>query len=369
VPHRSEIHLVPMSHPGDVDGLRDLLDRGTVRVEEIRGVQLTHEGDLVANAYAAYVHADLLSSYSGRPTAELLDELPIQAMAGAVGFMPPHAAIFTRTDAAGAETGGGKRLAVAGKCTRRFAPEEIGTEEYIREVQRCVSDLVAELDVDSPDDVHLVFAKAPWPGTRHVREARSRGARLRSEDFWTMGDYARGGAALGVALALGELDDDVQAAEILLTDRRVFSTRAQCSSTEERETVALIMVANSVASVSDAVAAHGVLADGLDTGGVKDILRAAGMRFDCCPSSEDLERVRYAFLKPKTSETEELRGQRHTLTDHPMVGSMWWLVEKAPVHAAVASVLGTTMIEVATGPEHQGPVGKPLLAVVARTGG
>lgn len=367
--HRSDIHLIEMSHPGDTSGLAALLERGEIAVADIRGIQLMHEGDLVANAWSAYAYADLLSDHTGRPTAELLDEFPIQALAGAVGFMPPHAAIFVRREvdgAAGPSAQGEKRMAVAGVCTRRFRPEEIGTDAYLREIERCTRQLLDELEV-GPDDVHLVFAKAPWPGTRHTREAHARGAKLRSDDFWRMGEYARGGAALGIALALGEINDDVPAADqLLLVDRRAYSTRAQCSSTEERETVALIMVANSPASVSPYVAAHGVLEDGLDTGGVKDVLRGTGMRFDCCPSSDDLARVHYAFLKPKTSEAETLWGRRHTLIDHPTVGSMWWMIEKAPVHAAVASVLGTTMIEVATGPEHQGPIGRPLLAVVAR---
>jgi hypothetical protein len=83
----------------------------------------------------------------------------------------------------------------------------------------------------------------------------------------------------------------------------------------------------------------------------------------------DMGRVEYAFLKPKTAEAADLRGERHTLKDHPTVGYMWWMIEKAPVHGVVASALDQPAIEVATGPEHQGPVGRPLLAIVARVDG
>ena len=365
--HDSRIVLAEMSHPGDADVLRRLLDSGEFRAEDVQGVMLTHEGDLVANAYSAYVYAATLGSRLGRSIEDVFDNFPIQAMAGAVGFMTPHAAIFVRTNAPNRTPGnGGKRLAVAGTCTRAFHAEEIGSAAYIREVQDQVEALIEELQVDDPADVHLVFAKCPWPAARHIRDAQARGQTMPSNDFWVLGELARGGAALGVGLALGEIADDGAPEKLLREHPEAYSTVAHCSSTEDRRTVALIMVANSPASVSEVVCGHGVLQDGLDTDGVKQVMRSVGLQFDCCPSREQQERIVYSFLKPKTSETRELRGHRHTLREHPTVGYMWWMIEKAPVHAMVASVLGNPVMEVATGAEHQGPVGQPLLTLVAR---
>jgi cyanuric acid amidohydrolase len=139
-----------------------------------------------------------------------------------------------------------------------------------------------------------------------------------------------------------------------------------CSSGHERKNNAIILLGNSTQSVSNAVVGHGVLKDGLDAPGVKTILKSMGFQFECCPSARDLERIEYAFLKPKTGEVDTIRGYRHTLRTDPLLGPFAWNVEKGPVHGAVGGVLGTPLMEVATGPEHQGPPGSPLLSIVAR---
>jgi cyanuric acid amidohydrolase len=363
--HRSEIHVYPTEYPGDVSGLRELLDSGTVDPSDIEGVMITHEGDLYGNALAFYEVAGVLAEASRTSRDEVVDTLPIQAMAGASGFMVPHTAVFTRTEVDGSGPGG-KRFTVAGACTRRLEPHEIGTVDYVQEVSNTVQDLMKKADVESSDDVHLVFVKTPWPNPQSYRRTRRQDDRsLLSEDWWEAGAFGRGGAALGVALALGEIDESDVTQERILRDETLYSTVAQCSSTEDRRSAAVIVFANTSESASDLVIGHGVLEDGLDTDGVKSILRGMGFTFECCPSRESLEAIRYSWIKPKTSEAPLLRGFRHTLMTQPFLGSFWWSVEKGPIHAMVASVIGNTVSEVATGAEHQGPNGKPLVAILA----
>ncbi|MFS2295683.1 MAG: ring-opening amidohydrolase [Actinomadura sp.] len=363
--HESRIYICPMAHAGDTTEFRRLLDEGEIDVADIQGIMITHEGDLVANAYASLVYAEVLSERLGWPATDLTEEFPIQALAGAVGFMTPHAAIMTRREVPGAAATGEKRLAIAGTCTRRFLPEEVGTAAYINEIRDRVRDLYKELEVESPDDVGLVFCKTGWPGARHRADVASRGAALRSDDWWTSSELARGGAALGVGAALGEFaEDDLE--KRLNVDAGLYSQIAQCSSTEERDSVAIIMFANTRASVSPTVIGRCVMKDGLDQETPRAL--AASLMGVADPSSDefDLDRVEYGFLKPKTAEAPDLRGRRHTLKEHPAVGHMWWMIEKAPVHAAVAACLDLPVMEVATGPEHQGPTGRPLLSLVVR---
>ena len=358
--HTSDIHVYPIAGPGNASGLRVLVDSGQIDPFDIQGVMITHEGDLAGNEFAMLEVARLLAERMGKTRREIVETIPIQALAGVNSFMVAHSAVFVRKAASGG--GGGKRFVVAGACTPRLDPHEIGTAAYARKVADTVRSLMADADVESPGDVHLVFAKTPWPNPDRHRDRSENGRDFIADDWWGMLQYAQGGAALGVALGLGEVDDaDVTDDRIVRDRSTLYSTVAQCSSTEDRDRVAVILFANSAASVIG----HGVLEDGLDTDGVKDVLRSMGFEFECCPSSSDLDRIRYAWLKPKTSEAPDLRGHRHTLMTQSVLGPFWWMVEKGPAHAAVASVLGTTVIEVASGREHQGPVGKPLLAILA----
>lgn len=362
--HTSDIHVYTIDGPGDVSGLRDLMESGTIEPRDIQGVMITHEGDLSANEFAMLEVAGLLSERMNISRREIVDTIPIQALAGANAFMVPHTVVFVRK-AAGEGTGE-KRFVVGGRCTRKFEPSEIGTTTYIREIRDIVRLLMAEADVQSPSDVHLVFAKTPWPNPDRYANQSGSLQKFVATDWWGMLQYAQGGAAIGVAMALGEIDEgDVTNERIIRDKDKLYSTVAQCSSTEDRDSVAVTLFANSARSASGQVIGHGVLEDGMDTEGVKRILRTMGFEFDCCPSSSDLERIRYGWLKPKTSETSMLRGHRHTLTTQSLLGPFWWMVEKGPIHAVVASVLGTTVLEVATGREHQGPIGKPLLAILA----
>jgi ring-opening amidohydrolase-like protein len=360
--HESTIHICNMAHAGDTAEFRRMLDDGTIDINEIKGIQITHEGDLVANAYAARVYAEVLAERWGRPIADVVEDFPIQAMAGAVGFMTPHTVVLTRREGPDAQPTGEKRLAVAGTCTRRFLPEEVGTQAYIDEISAKVTELYKELEVESPEDVGLVFCKAGWPSARHGVEAATRGAKLQSDDFWTAGELARGGAALGVGAALGEFDS-TDLAKRLNNDDSLYSEIAHCSSTEERESVAVIMYANTKASTTPLVIGRTVMKDGLDQDSAREL---AASLTGTSVANLDLDRVVYGFLKPKTSEAPDLRGRRHTLMDHPTVGYMWWMIEKAPVHAVVAAALDLPAMEVATGPEHQGPKGQPLLSIVVR---
>ena len=362
--HESEIHVYPISGPGDVSGLRDLLDAGTIDPREIQGVMITHEGDLAGNEFALLEVAALLGERTGKTRREVIDTVAIQALAGVNSYMVPHTAVFVRAESS--EDAPGKRFVVAGGCTRRFEPHEVGTAAYAREVAGTVRSLMADAGVESTEDVHLVFAKTPWPNPDRFRGGPGGAVRFIADDWWGMLQYAQGAAALGVAIGLGEVDESEVTDDRIVTDTdTLYSTVAQCSSTEDRDGVAVILFANSPNSSSSTALGHGVLEDGLDTDGVKDVLRSMGFEFDCCPSQADLDRIRYAWLKPKTSEAPDLRGHRHTLMTQSVLGAFWWMVEKGPVHAAVATVLDTTVMEVASGREHQGPVGKPLLAILA----
>lgn len=282
------------------------------------------------------------------------------------GCMVPHAAVMVRRNVPG-RPGATKRLVAAGGCTKDLLPEDVGTMAHLHGVKDLVKALMRDAMIEDPKDVHMVFVKSAWPDEHQRAEARSRGKRPVTDVHLLLGNLSRGASALGVAAALGEVNETDLTEKVFLQQQdRYFSQVAHCSSGNERTSNAVILLGNTTASVSESFIGHGSMKDSLDADGVKQTLKSMGFRFDCCPSKQDLARIEYAFLKPKGRDTPTIRGYRHTMNTDPALAMHGWNIEKAPAHAVVASVLGTPLIEVASGPEHQGPPGVSLLAVVAR---
>ena len=362
----TRIFKILMDSADDVAGLEKLIDDGVFGADEVRGIMVSHEGDNYGRALTTYTFADLLARRLGRTRDEIIHTVPIQGIAGMSGFIVPHAAVIVRQEVPDAEPVG-KRLAVAAGCTRDMLPEEVGTMVHLQEVRRKVEELMAEAGIESPDDVHFIFVKGPRPGAVGQREAESRGQKLVVDDKLKLGELARSASALGAALALGEVEESAVGEDMFVTaSDRVYSMVTHCSVGEERRGSAIILLGNSPTAVSETVIGHGVMSDGIDADGVKQTLRDMGFDFECCPSKADLARIDYAFVKPKSGESQTIRGYRHTMTTDDMIGIHSWYVEKAPVHAVVSSVLGTPLIEVASGGEHQGPFASSLLSIVAR---
>jgi cyanuric acid amidohydrolase len=365
--HDSKIHTFPMNGPDDVSGLEALLDSGEFEPDEIQGIMLNHEGHLWAKGYTQLAFSMMLAERTGRPAREIMATLPFQALAGIAGFMVPHGAVFVRREVNGGAPTGEKRLAIAGRCTAEISLHATGSAENILEVSRTITSLAAEIGVDDMDDVPFVFVKAPWCTQVELDEAIACGEVVPAPDAWSIGDHSRAAAALGIAHALGEVTTEQIAEGVKACDRAsLYTRRGQVSSGEERRSNAVVVFANSTQSCSASRVASGVLEDGLDTEGAKSVLRKLGFEFDCCPARADLERVEYAFLKPNTSGVKTLRGHRHTLESDLILGPYWWMVDKAPIHGAISALLGTPLMSVATGSEHQGAPGQPLLSIVAR---
>lgn len=364
-----DTRLLPvlMDGPQDVRRLRELLDRGEVAAEDIQGINISHEGDMFARALTSDAFAGLLAERLGVSVDDVKATVPIQAIAGMAGFMVPHAVVVLRR-AVARPANGSKRLIAACGCTRAMEPDEVGTLTHVRLVRDEVARLIGEAYIDDPSDVHFVFVKGPSPIGARRFEAERQGKSLVSDDDRTVGMFSRGAAALGSAIALGEVSEaQVEESGVLGNLAELYSRVTHCSSGGERVSNGIILLGNSSRSSSDYVIGHGMMQDSLDTNGVKDVLRTMKFDFDCCPSETDRARIEYAFVKSKsTDEVPTIRGHRHTLKSDAVLGPFAWKVEKAPVHATVASVLGTPVFEVATGSSHQGPWGCPLVAVIAR---
>jgi cyanuric acid amidohydrolase len=360
------VYKIPMDSPDDVFQLRKLIDSGEIDPRDIVAIITKTEGNGLVNDFtrglATLAFQLLLSEKLGIPREEVSKRVALVNSGGCEGVMSPHATVFTRRRVEAAE-GKEKRLAIGIAFTRDFLPEEIGTMVQVREVAKAVKEAMRDAGIEDPRDVHFVQIKCPLLTSERINDAIRRGKSVVTTDTLKSMGYSRGASALGVALALGEIDESRLNDSAICKDWDLYSTTASTSAGIELLNDEIILMGNSTKSVSRYRIGHGVMRDGIDAEGVKEALRSAGLKFDCCPSPDLQRKVVNVFAKGGAHPTGRVRGRRTTLLTDSDISSTRHM--RAVVSAVIASIVGDPMIYVSGGSEHQGPPGGgPVAAIV-----
>jgi len=249
-------------------------------------------------------------------------------------------------------------------------PEEVGRMGQIRKVAEATHQAMADAGLTDPKDVHLVMVKVPGMTTASIKDAESRGKTVVSHDLTFgpegAGVYANDAAALGVAMALGEVPESSLSDSVVRRNWDLFSEVAMTSSGGEKRHGEVVVFGNSTASVSSLHIGHAVTRDFIDAEGVRKALRSAGLHFkDGLPDEADLKRLVHVFAKSVIPGSDQIRGQRITLLDDADA----YQIGKALGGMLVASVTGRTTNYVSGGERnsHQGPPGGNIVAAVVRT--
>jgi cyanuric acid amidohydrolase len=179
------------------------------------------------------------------------------------------------------------------------------------------------------------------------------------------GAYANDAAALGVAMALGEVPEAALSDEVVRANWDLYSEVAMTSSGGEKRHGEVVVFGNSSTSRSPLRIGHAVTRDFIDAEGVRNALRSAGLRFsNGLPLESDLARLVHVFAKSVIPGSDQIRGQRITLLDDADA----YQIGKALGGMLVASVTGRTTNYVSGGERnsHQGPPGGNIVAAVVR---
>ena len=204
--------------------------------------------------------------------------------------------------------------------------------------------------IASAADVHFVQIKCPLLTKERIEEAERRGATVATDDTYHSMALSRGASALGVALALGEIDDAPEAA--VCHDWSLYSKVASTSAGVELLRNEVVVLGNSAQWAGDLVIDHDVMKDAIDADAARRVLgRWAARPSPCWP-------------KPRPRPSGEIRGRRHTMLDDSDIHSTRHA--RALVGGVLAGVIGDTLIYVSGGAEHQGPPGGGPVAIIAR---
>jgi len=193
-------------------------------------------------------------------------------------------------------------------------------------------------------------------------EAKKRGHTVWTEDTLHSMDLSNGTSALGIAVALGEIE--MPTAEQILTDLSLYSSVASCSSGVELDQAQVVVVGNARGVGGRYRIGHAVMKDALDADGIWDAIRSAGLELPDRPHWTDLDgRLVNVFLKCEASQDGMVRGRRNAMLDDSDVH--WHRQIKSCVGGVTASVTGDPAVFVSVSAAHQGPDGGgPVAAIV-----
>jgi cyanuric acid amidohydrolase len=365
VPEPIEVRKVPLHHVSDASELAKLVDDGVLEADRVVAVIGKTEGNGGVNDYtrilADRAFREVLMAKGSRAAAAVA-EIPIVWSGGTDGVISPHATIFATVPAESAVATSEPRLSVGFAMSEVLLPEDIGRTVMITKVADAVKEAMERAGITDPADVHYVQTKTPLLTIHTIRDAKSRGQTVWTENTGDSMDLSNGCAALGIAVALDEIEMPGDAD--VMHRRDLGSSVASCSSGVELDR-AQVVVAGNVRGVGGRYRiGHSVMRDALDADGIWAAIRDAGLELPDRPHPGDLDgRLVNVFLKCEASQDGQVRGRRNAMLDDSDVH--WHRQIKACVGGVAAAVTGDPAVFVSVSAAHQGPDGGgPVAAIV-----
>ncbi|MBB4916599.1 cyanuric acid amidohydrolase [Streptosporangium saharense] len=363
MPEPIEVRKVAIESVTDASGLSRLIDDGVIEAHRVLAVIGKTEGNGGVNDYtrilADRAFREVLAD-RGHPAPQ---DVPLVWSGGTDGVLSPHATIFATT--ADAEPSQEPRLSVGVAMSEVILPEDIGRPAMVEKVAAGVRKAMEAAGIDDPADVHYVQTKTPLLTLATITEARSRGQDVVTEDTGPSMDISNSTTALGVAVALGEIEKPT--AEQIHRDLSLYSSVASCSSGVELDRAQIVVVGNVRGIGGRYRIGHSVMRDALDADGIWEAIRSSGIDLPERPHPSDLDgRLVNVFMKCEADPSGRVRGRRNIMLDDSDVH--WHRQIKATVGGVAASVTGDPAVFVSVAAVHQGPSGGGPVAAIADLG-
>jgi cyanuric acid amidohydrolase len=363
------VHRVSMRHPGDPAGMLQLIDEGVLAPGEIVAIFGKTEGNGCVNdftrGYAVSALSAALAPRFGIGAEAVPGRIAMVMSGGTEGGLSPHFLVFG-VRAGGSPIPGRKALAIGTAATPSFRPEEIGRVPQATSTAAAVRQAMDRAAIADPADVHWVQIKCPLLTSERVAEAEARGTPTATADTYASMGLSRGASALGVGLALGEIDPGALSDAAVCHDLDLWSPRASTSAGIELMHNEVIVLGNSAAWAGDRAIAHGVMRDAIDLPSVLGVLRELGFDGAGQLATAEAARIDAVLAKAEASRNGAIRGARHIMwNDSDIQASRH---ARALVGGVLAAAIGRTDLFVSGGAEHQGPDGGGPVAIIARRG-
>jgi cyanuric acid amidohydrolase len=365
MPSAIEVRKVPIHSVSDASELTKLVDDGVIQADRVIAIIGKTEGNGGVNDYTRIIadraFREVLVTKGTRSTEEV-KQVPIVWSGGTDGVLSPHATIFATVPADAVEQTDEPRLTVGFAMSEVLMPEDIGRVAMVSKVADAVKVAMERAGITDVADVHYVQTKTPLLTIHTIRDAKSRGKTVWTEHTHESMDLSNGCTALGIAVALGEIEMPTDAD--VMHDRSLFSAVASCSSGVELDQAQVVVVGNARGVGGRYRIGHSVMKDALDQDGIWAAISDAGLELPERPHHTDLQgRLVNVFLKCEVSQDGTVHGRRNAMLDDSDVH--WHRQIKACVGGVTAAVTGDPAVFVSVSAAHQGPDGGgPVAAIV-----
>lgn len=369
MPDPIEVRKVALRSVSDASEFAALIADGIIEADRVIAVIGKTEGNGGVNDYTRIIadraFREVLVA-NGSRSVDQVRQVPIVWSGGTDGIISPHATIFATVDPAGVPASAEPRLSVGFAISEVLLPEDIGRSAMIEKVAAAVRIAMRQAGITDTADVHYVQTKTPLLTIDTISDARRRGHDVFTEDTLHSMDVSNGCTALGIAVALGEIEMPADAD--VMRNRSLFSSVASCSSGVELDRAQVIVVGNVRGIGGRYRIGHSVMSDALDADGIWAAIADAGLQLPERPRTADLAgRLVNVFLKCEVSQDGMVRGRRNAMLDDSDVH--WHRQIKAAVGGVTASVTGDPAVFVSVSAAHQGPDGGgPVAAIIDAAG-
>jgi cyanuric acid amidohydrolase len=341
---RARIHKIATTGPDDISGLRALIATGALDPSKLVAVLGKTEGNGCVNDFTRAFAVSALKQELGVNA----EGVSMVMSGGTEGGLSPHIVTFEVLE----DDGLGPAMAIGTGLSRDLEAHELGTFAQIDCVAETVFAAMKSADLTGPEDVHFVQIKCPLLTVDRIAAAR---APVATTDTLKSMGLSRGASALGVALALGEIDLATAKAAKIGSDPHIWSGRASTSAGIELMGHEIVVLGMSDKWTGPMRVDHAVMNDAIDTESVAKAMARLGVG--------EKTKLRALFAKAEASTSGLIRGQRHTMLDDSDIASTRHA--RAFVAGALAGLTGGCDLYVSGGAEHQGPDGGGPTALIA----
>jgi cyanuric acid amidohydrolase len=360
----AEVHRIAMPDPGDASGLAALIDAGALDPASIIAILGKTPGNGLTNdhtrEFATRTVAGLLASRLGVTEDDVRSRILLLFSGGTEGMLAPHLLVFIRATApAGASPGPALALGLARSAP--LTPAQIGRSAELDAAAAATRAALADAGLDDPDAVAWVQVKCPIPapGALHGTDG------LAAASIPGMKHLSRAAAALGVAVALGEVARAAIESDHAIGARHELGTRRACvTAAIDSPCVEVMVLGNGAGWAGDQRIGSAVLNDMLDAPAVVALLDRLGLPAAPQLTRDQRDRLVGVILKGDPPPDDRLRGSRHVMLDDSDVGPIRHY--RAAMGGMLGALTGDNHVYLSGGAEHQAPPGGAVLALIVR---
>ncbi len=342
---RAHVYRVAADGPDDVSGVEALIARGLDPRTIVAALGKTEGNGCVndfSRGYASQSFEALFRRYG-------IEGVTTVMSGGTEGALSPHWTIFTRE---AVNASGERALAIGTSRTPHLPFHHLGRREQVTMVAEGVRAAMRDAGIDNIADVHFVQIKCPLLTLRRIEEAQEGGETVATRDTLKSMGLSRGASALGVAVALDEVEaSDIADADIG-TRQDLFSGCASTSAGVELTDHEIIVLGMADGWSGPFAIDHAIMQSAIDTASV----RAARVRLP------ERARIAAVLAKAEPDPSGKVGGKRHTMLDDSDISGTRHA--RAFVGGVLAGVFGMTDLYVSGGAEHQGPPGGGPVAII-----